>query len=159
MDRFAAALSRHGVRYHILGIGGLLRQPEIADLVAALTVVEDPAAGSELVRLLAGARWRLGVRDLKALRDLASWLASRDHAHRLLPEEVRERMRASVTEGEGGSIVEALDFIASRRPGRTACSTTPPSARSARRGCGACTTRARCSPASAAAPGSTCSTS
>ncbi|QHC66149.1 UvrD-helicase domain-containing protein [Rathayibacter sp. VKM Ac-2759] len=117
MDRFAAALSRHGVRYHILGIGGLLRQPEIADLVAALTVVEDPAAGSELVRLLAGARWRLGVRDLKALRDLASWLASRDHAHRLLPEEVRERMRASVTEGEGGSIVEALDFIASRRPG------------------------------------------
>ncbi|MCJ1685110.1 ATP-dependent DNA helicase [Rathayibacter sp. VKM Ac-2928] len=117
MDRFAAALSRHGVRYHILGIGGLLRQPEIADLVAALTVVEDPAAGSELVRLLAGARWRLGVRDLRALRDLASWLASRDHAHRLLPEEVRERMRASVTEGEGGSIIEALDFIASRRPG------------------------------------------
>ncbi|SMH46772.1 DNA helicase-2 / ATP-dependent DNA helicase PcrA [Rathayibacter oskolensis] len=117
MDRFAAALSRHGVRYHILGIGGLLRQPEIADLVAALTVVEDPAAGSELVRLLAGARWRIGVRDLRALRDLSSWLASRDHAHRLLPEEVRERMRASVTEGEGGSIVEALDFIASRRPG------------------------------------------
>lgn len=117
MDRFAAALAKHGVRYHILGIGGLLRQPEIADLVAALTVVEDPAAGSELVRLLAGARWRLGVRDLRALRDLASWLASRDHAHRLLPEEVRERMRASVTEGEGGSIVEALDFIASRRPG------------------------------------------
>lgn len=117
MDRFAAALAKHGVRYHILGIGGLLRQPEIADLVAALTVVEDPAAGSELVRLLAGARWRLGVRDLKALRDLASWLAARDHAHRLLPEEVRERMRASVTEGEGGSIVEALDFIAARRPG------------------------------------------
>ncbi|PPG31924.1 ATP-dependent DNA helicase [Rathayibacter sp. AY2B9] len=117
MDRFAAALAKHSVRYHILGIGGLLRQPEIADLVAALTVVEDPAAGSELVRLLAGARWRLGVRDLKALRDLASWLAARDHAHRLLPEEVRERMRASVTEGEGGSIVEALDFIAARRPG------------------------------------------
>ncbi|PPI07196.1 ATP-dependent DNA helicase [Rathayibacter sp. AY1B8] len=117
MDRFAAALAKHGVRYHILGIGGLLRQPEIADLVAALTVVEDPAAGSELVRLLAGARWRLGVRDLKALRDLASWLAARDHAHRLIPEEVRERMRASVTEGEGGSIVEALDFIAARRPG------------------------------------------
>ncbi|NRD08470.1 ATP-dependent DNA helicase [Rathayibacter agropyri] len=117
MDRFAAALAKHGVRYHILGIGGLLRQPEIADLVAALTVVEDPAAGSELVRLLAGARWRLGVRDLKALRDLASWLAARDHAHRLLPEEVRERMRASVTEGEGGSIVEALDFIAARRLG------------------------------------------
>ncbi|PPH52722.1 ATP-dependent DNA helicase [Rathayibacter sp. AY1E2] len=117
MDRFAAALAKHGVQYHILGIGGLLRQPEIADLVAALTVVEDPAAGSELVRLLAGARWRLGVRDLKALRDLASWLAARDHAHRLLPEEVRERMRASVTEGEGGSIVEALDFIAARRPG------------------------------------------
>ncbi|MCJ1696203.1 ATP-dependent helicase [Rathayibacter caricis] len=117
MDRFAAALAKHGVRYHILGIGGLLRQPEIADLVAALTVVEDPAAGSELVRLLAGARWRIGVRDLRALRDLASWLASRDHAHRLLPEDVRERMRASVTEGEGGSIIEALDFIASRRPG------------------------------------------
>lgn len=115
MERFAGALGRRGIPFHILGIGGLLRQPEIVDLVCALTVVDDPAAGSELLRLLAGSRWRIGVRDLRALRDLASWLAARDHAQRLLAPEVRERMRASVTEGEGGSIVEALDFIASRR--------------------------------------------
>ncbi|NQX12831.1 UvrD-helicase domain-containing protein [Microbacteriaceae bacterium VKM Ac-2855] len=115
MERFAGALGRRGIPFHILGIGGLLRQPEIVDLVCALTVIDDPAAGSELLRLLAGSRWRIGVRDLRALRDLASWLAARDHAQRLLAPEVRERMRASVTEGEGGSIVEALDFIASRR--------------------------------------------
>lgn len=116
---FIEALRRHGVPFHVLGIGGLLAAPEIADLVCALTVVNDPAAGSELVRLLAGSRWRIGARDLHELSRVASWLRDRDYAQHPLDEEVREQLRSSVAEGEGGSIVDALDFIAHARAGHT----------------------------------------
>lgn len=114
---FIEALRRHGVPFHVLGIGGLMAEPEIADLVSALTVVNDPSAGSELVRLLAGSRWRLGAKDLHALSRLASRLRDRDVDLRLLPDEVRERMRASVADGEGGSVVDALDVVATAREG------------------------------------------
>ncbi|MBB5633864.1 DNA helicase-2/ATP-dependent DNA helicase PcrA [Cryobacterium mesophilum] len=116
---FVEALREAGVPYHVLGIGGLLDEPEVADLVSALTVVNDPAAGSELVRLLAGSRWRIGVRDLHALSRLASWLRDRDHAQQPLDEETKQKLRSSVAEGEGGSIVDALDFVAHARAGHS----------------------------------------
>lgn len=112
---FIEALRRHGVPFHVLGIGGLMAEPEIADLVSALTVANDPTAGSELVRLLAGSRWRIGVADLHALNRLASRLRDLDYAQRPIEADVKERMRASVAEGESGSIVDALDFVASAR--------------------------------------------
>ncbi|CAN5218003.1 ATP-dependent DNA helicase [soil metagenome] len=116
---FIEALRRNGVRFHVLGIGGLMAEPEIADLVSALAVVNDPTAGSELVRLLAGSRWRLGAKDLHGLGRVASWLRDRDYAQRALDDDVKEALRASVAESEGGSIVDALDFIATARPGHS----------------------------------------
>jgi len=112
---FTAALDEAGVPYHVLGIGGLLQEPEIVDLVSALWVVNDPTAGSQLIRLLTGSRWRIGVQDIHALSRLASWLRDRDYAQQPLDDDLREAMRASVADGEGGSIVEALDFIAHSR--------------------------------------------
>ncbi|MBW4032276.1 MAG: ATP-dependent helicase [Acidobacteria bacterium] len=117
---FLRALRDHGVKYHVLGIGGLLAEPEIADLVSMLSVLNDPGAGLELVRLLAGSRWRVGVQDLHALSRLASWLRDRDHAQQVYADAVKERMRSSVVEGESGSIVDALDFLATARDGHTA---------------------------------------
>ncbi|MGV8969340.1 MAG: UvrD-helicase domain-containing protein [Microbacteriaceae bacterium] len=117
---FLDALREHGVPFHVLGISGLMEQPEIADLVCALTVVNDPSAGGELVRLLAGSRWRLGVRDLHQLKGVASWLSSRDHTQQMLEKEIREKLRASVADGEGGSIVDALDFLATAKIGHVA---------------------------------------
>ncbi len=116
---FIEALRRNGVKFHVLGIGGLMAEPEIADLVSALAVVNDPTAGSELVRLLAGSRWRLGAKDLHGLGRVASWLRDRDYAQRALDDDVKEALRASVAEAEGGSIVDALDFIATARPGHS----------------------------------------
>jgi DNA helicase-2/ATP-dependent DNA helicase PcrA len=113
---FIEALRRHGIPYHVLGVGGLLAEPEIADLVSALSVLNNPTAGSELIRLLAGSRWRIGVRDLRMLRGLASWLNKRDYAQHPLPDDVMQRLRDTVAEGEGGSIVDAVDFIATARP-------------------------------------------
>src|SRR5690554_123886 len=108
---FIEALRNHDVPFHVLGIGGLMSEPEIADLVSALTVLSDPSAGSELVRLLAGSRWRIGAKDLRALSRLASALRDRDYAHRPLDDDLKKRMRETVADGEGGSVVEALDFI------------------------------------------------
>jgi DNA helicase-2/ATP-dependent DNA helicase PcrA len=113
---FIAALRQHGVPYHVLGFSGLLEEPEIADLVSALTVVSDPDAGAELVRLLAGSRWRIGARDLHVLAQLARQLADRDLSRRRLDEELRQKLRDSVADGEGGSIVEAVDFVATAKP-------------------------------------------
>ena len=117
---FLRALKKHGVRYHVLGIGGLLAEPEIADLVSMLSVLSDPGAGLELIRVLAGSRWRIGVQDLHALNRVASWLRDRDHAQQVYADEVKERMRSSLTEGEGGSIVDALDFLAHAPAGHSA---------------------------------------
>ena len=114
---FIEALREAGVEYHVLGIGGLLDEPEVADLVCALTVIADPTAGSFLVRLLAGSRWRIGVRDLTALSKLASKLRDQDYAHRPLDDATKQKLRDSVAEGEGGSIVDALDFVAHAKPG------------------------------------------
>lgn len=111
-QHFLDALSAAGVRYHVLGVAGLLAEPEIADLVSALRVLDSPDAGRELVRLLAGARWRIGVADLDALREVSGWLARHDAAESgILSDEVQQRMRESVADGEGGSIVDALEFV------------------------------------------------
>ena len=116
---FIEALRNNGVKFHVLGLGGLMAEPEIADLVSALAVVNDPTAGSELVRLLAGSRWRIGAKDLHGLGRVASWLRDRDYAQQALDDDVKEALRASVAETEGGSIVDALDFIATARPGHS----------------------------------------
>lgn len=115
-----AALRDRGIPVHVLGVGGLLAEPEIADLVCALAVLDDPGAGIQLLRLLAGSRWSIGVADLRALARLASWLRERDVAQRRLDDATRELLRAAAGSGEGGSIVDALDFLATAPDGHAA---------------------------------------
>ena len=116
MPVFVEALAARGVPYHVLGVGGLLQRPEVVDLVACLRVLHDPSAGSELIRLMVGARWRVGVHDVAALRGVSSWLFSHDHAQQALSDEVAAGFRASVAVGEHGSIVDALDFVTTAPP-------------------------------------------
>ncbi|MGN6741854.1 MAG: UvrD-helicase domain-containing protein [Amnibacterium sp.] len=112
LPAFLAAFRRHDVPFHVLGVGGLLQEPEVADLVSALRVIHDAGAGAELVRLLAGATWRVGPADLAALQRLARWLEQRDFAQQRLGPEVAEVLGRSVAEGESASLVDALDFLA-----------------------------------------------
>ncbi|PSL39896.1 DNA helicase-2/ATP-dependent DNA helicase PcrA [Labedella gwakjiensis] len=120
MDLFARALGDRGVPHRILGLGGLLSSPEITDLVAALRVCHDPTAGSSLIRVLAGPRWRIGVRDLRELRALASWLERRDVRSSRLSDEVIARIRASVAADGSVSIVDALDALRDMPDGHVA---------------------------------------
>ncbi|MDQ0892812.1 ATP-dependent DNA helicase [Agromyces ramosus] len=108
---FTAALRARGVPVHVLGMAGLLDQPVIADLVCVLRVLHDPTAGSELIRVLGGARWRIGAADLAALHGLAKWLADRDLAAQRLADDIRKGLRASISPDESPSIVDALDFV------------------------------------------------
>ncbi|WP_328387625.1 ATP-dependent DNA helicase [Nocardia sp. NBC_00416] len=63
----AEELRARGLPVEIVGLGGLLSTPEVADIVATLRLIADPAAGSAAVRILTGARWRIGSADLAAL--------------------------------------------------------------------------------------------
>lgn len=128
-ETFIAALERHGVPYHVLGLSGLLDQPVIVDLVCTLRVLHDPSAGSELVRLLAGARWQIGARDLRALRDLARWLGDRDHRLQLVSDEVKQKRRESAAVEDTPSLVDALDFLETAPDGHGALAKITPEGR------------------------------
>ncbi len=69
------ALTSRDVPVEIVGLGGLLEIPEIADIVATLQLLDDVTANPDLVQLLSGARWRIGPRDLAVLGDRARRLA------------------------------------------------------------------------------------
>ena len=73
-----AAIEARGIPVEVVGLGGLLTVPEVADVVATLRVLHDPTASGSLARLLTGPRWRIGPRDLVALGRRASDLA-REH--------------------------------------------------------------------------------
>ncbi|MDO4822037.1 MAG: ATP-dependent DNA helicase [Rothia sp. (in: high G+C Gram-positive bacteria)] len=74
MEPLQEAFDELGVPYQVVGLGGLLDTPEIVDLVAVLRVLSDPGRSDALMRILAGARWRLGVSDLLALGEWAETL-------------------------------------------------------------------------------------
>jgi DNA helicase-2/ATP-dependent DNA helicase PcrA len=71
-----AALRARGLPVEVVGLGGLLDTPEVRDVVCTLRVLADPTDGASLVRLLTGARWRIGPRDLVALHRRARQLAA-----------------------------------------------------------------------------------
>ncbi|GAA4592926.1 DNA helicase-2/ATP-dependent DNA helicase PcrA [Actinoplanes octamycinicus] len=70
------ALRSRGLPVEVVGLGGLLDTPEVRDVVCTLRVLADPTDGASLLRLLTGARWRIGPRDLVALHRRARALAA-----------------------------------------------------------------------------------
>ncbi|HSK61608.1 MAG TPA: ATP-dependent DNA helicase [Actinomycetospora sp.] len=76
MSALAAALRARDLPVEVVGLGGLLDEPEVRDVVSALRLVVDPLAGGAAVRLLTGARWRIGGADLAALWRRARELAA-----------------------------------------------------------------------------------
>ncbi|MBO0842216.1 MAG: ATP-dependent helicase [Nocardioides sp.] len=69
------ALASREVPVEIVGLKGLLRLPEVAEVVATMELLHDVTANAALLTLLAGPRWAIGPRDLAILgrrsRDLA----------------------------------------------------------------------------------------
>ncbi|HWC80415.1 MAG TPA: ATP-dependent DNA helicase [Pseudonocardiaceae bacterium] len=76
MADLAHALRARGLPVEVVGLGGLLAEPEVRDLVSALRLLVDPLAGTAAMRLLTGSRWRIGAADLAALWHRAGQLTA-----------------------------------------------------------------------------------
>ena len=81
------ALTRAEVPVEIVGLQGLLRLPEVAEVVATLSLLHDLTANAELLTLLSGPRWAVGARDLALLGARARRLT------RVVEPRERERLR------------------------------------------------------------------
>ncbi len=131
-----AALEARSIPVEVVGLGGLLTVPEVADIVATLRVLHDPGASAPLARLLTGPRWRIGPRDLVALGKRARALAREQRrpadepgrsadgrgkppddrggsADRSEPARDEDPLAKAITDltAEPGSLVEALDDL------------------------------------------------
>jgi DNA helicase II / ATP-dependent DNA helicase PcrA len=130
--QFAAlrmAFEAHGIPVEVVGLGGLLTVPEVADIVATLQVMHDPTASAALARLLTSPRWRIGPADLVALGRRARALVSAPELGRPRVPGPRpgagaawqpagrgaELVDAALTDltRDTGSLVEALDDLGS----------------------------------------------
>jgi DNA helicase-2/ATP-dependent DNA helicase PcrA len=107
------ALVNEGVPVEVVGLGGLLEMPEVADLVAVLRVLAEPTANAALLRLLTGPRWRIGTRDLAALGRRAYRLAAVPRIERD-SDDVDAALRKateSVDAVEVPSLLDAIDTL------------------------------------------------
>ncbi|MPZ94110.1 MAG: AAA family ATPase, partial [Propionibacteriales bacterium] len=103
-------LRGHDVPVEVVGLGGLLSRPEVADVVATLEVVHDLTANAAMLRLLTGPRWRIGPRDLALLGDRARHLAAVERSPRSTDLAVAlEQAVAGVDLTEIVSLADALD--------------------------------------------------
>ncbi|MFT4109551.1 UvrD-helicase domain-containing protein [Propionicimonas sp.] len=86
-----AELALRDIPAEIVGLGGLLELPAVADVVATLTLLDDATANPALVRLLTSPRWAIGIPDLALLgrraRELADARAGRGGATAVPPGE------------------------------------------------------------------------
>ena len=100
-----AALRSRGLPVEVVGLGGLLDTPEVRDVVCTLRVLADPTDGASLLRLLTGARWRIGPRDLVALHRRARSIAA---ARRELPRQDTDEPEIVPDRLDEATLVEAL---------------------------------------------------
>lgn len=96
-------LEELGLSAEVVGLGGLLHRPEVADVRAVLECAHDPGRGDALMRLLTGPRFRLGARDLAVLGRWRDRMGSRLRRESDTP--------GGQDEVESVSLVDAVDDL------------------------------------------------
>lgn len=109
-QRYADALAARGIPVHIVGVGGLLANPVVADLMCGLAIVHRAQANGELLRVLTQTRFRLGVSDLWALSQRARWLAMRDSEGGKLDDSLVDALENQATGRPRGALIDAVDY-------------------------------------------------
>jgi DNA helicase-2/ATP-dependent DNA helicase PcrA len=112
------ALREQGLPVEVIGIGGLIHIPEVADVVTLMKIITDPDAGSSLMRHLTGPRINLGPRDIAALGGFSRERAKAMHADS--KSFIKKIAAGNPDQLEAddqftGSIIDALDEIASAK--------------------------------------------
>ncbi|QZY30773.1 DEAD/DEAH box helicase [Nocardioides coralli] len=105
------ALTAADVPVEIVGLKGLLRLPEVAEVLATLTLVHDLTANSELLALLTGPRWAIGPRDLALLGRRARELADARQG-RATGGTLAEELAHAVTGAEPTEVTALSDALA-----------------------------------------------
>jgi len=109
------ALRSKNIPVEVVGLGGLIHVPEVADILALLRVLTFPDNGSSLMRLLTGPRLAIGAKDLAALGKFSRSLVT-NHNHSLSKTvgKIMETPNADVMDAEEfamGSAIEALEVF------------------------------------------------
>jgi len=115
LPRIEAALRARGIPLEIVGVGGLLMEPDVVDVVATLRVLADPSRGDALMRLLTGARWRIGPRDIAALGRWARQLMKTPAGQEVLligdEPDTEPETEPEPDDVDDSSIIDALDDL------------------------------------------------
>lgn len=103
------ALRSAGVPVEVVGLQGLLHQPEVRDVLSVLALLHDVTANPALLRLLTGPRWRIGPRDLALLGRRASRLGGRVRGSGSDAETADEALARELAEAVTG--VDPVDVV------------------------------------------------
>ena len=105
------ALTEADIPVEIVGLGGLIRLPEVAQVVATLSLLADLTDNAALLALLSGPRWEIGPRDLALLGERSAGLARVQHSRDgdpTLEEDIADSV-AGADPTEIASLNEALE--------------------------------------------------
>ncbi|MEA2433557.1 MAG: ATP-dependent helicase UvrD/PcrA [Actinomycetota bacterium] len=110
MDMLLQALEEREIPVEVVGLGGLLKTPEVTEVVAWLRSLESkPGANRWLARMLLGPRWRISYRDLSLL---AHWATSQNWDLRMRLAGGDEELARDMEPGDVGySLAEALTHL------------------------------------------------
>ena len=110
MDALLLALEEAEVPVEVIGLGGLLKTPEVTEIVAWLRALESkPGANRWLGRILLGPRWRIHYRDLSLL---ARWATLQNTDLRLRLAGGDEELARDMEPGDVAySLAEALSHL------------------------------------------------
>ena len=109
------AINELGIPTDVVGVGGLIQTPEVADIIALLKTLTMPDSGTALMRLLTGPYLNLGARDLMALGGFTkSFARANDYSRGEQLKQALEQDKevvATADEFAAGSIIESLEQL------------------------------------------------
>ena len=110
-----SAFNELNIPTDVVGVGGLINTPEVADIIALLRTLTMPESGTALMRLLTGPHLNLGARDLMALGSFTKAFARDNDFSRgaQLKQALEEDIEVVATADEfaTGSIIESLEQL------------------------------------------------
>lgn len=109
-----SALANAGIPSEVLGLGGLVHVPEVADIVATLKILNDPDSGASLMRHLTGPRINLGAADIAALGRFARSRSEKlsTNSRSIVKNIVAGNPESAEADDQFiGSVIDALDEI------------------------------------------------
>lgn len=102
------AFAERGVPAEFLGLTGLIKMPEVIEVLAYARAASNPEESVALARILTGPRYRVGPRDIARV---AAWARSSDHALRARLRERRAQLDEDLPEDTPFLIAEALEHL------------------------------------------------